>query len=199
MATVLAGSLAVAGDGGLNEIGEATKEMKQGVTPELERLREACLEWPDETRKCLSEPLYLAYHQEECEDAIAVAFGETPEPRDVPEGPAPAWSYAFGSKPASVLLQPDGLVVGGGRGPAGIQPRVSRNLRNQGWGAGLEARRGVRGRCAQAFCGRCGRAARSGTRSGGARKRRGAVDVESPSCSKGPVPTVDCDLRCALR
>lgn len=99
--------------GALGEPSDAPGAMAEARTEmrgELRALHDQCLEWPERTLKCFDEPVFMALNSDECEQAVAVAMGQTVPLEDVPPGPEPTWRYTFPAKPDPLLVRDDGWV-----------------------------------------------------------------------------------------
>jgi len=111
-AQMVMGALAVSlGDGTPEDARRAAADAKAEMRGELDALRKQCLEWPERTVDCFDDPVFAALHQDECEQASAVAFGQTVPIADVKPGPEPAWTFTFPAKPEPLLVRDDGWAL----------------------------------------------------------------------------------------
>lgn len=84
----------------------------QGAAEAAAREFEAkCVGWSDEAVDCLDDPMQVVLHRSRCEEALAEAFGHALPPKDVPEGPAPKWTFRFSAPPSHLLVAPSSTVV----------------------------------------------------------------------------------------
>ena len=90
---------------------DAAAEARLGMSGELLALKEKCLAWPERTVDCLDDTAFRLLHRDECDEAVAVAMGQTIPIEEVAAGPEPAWTYDLPAKPAPLLLRDDGWLL----------------------------------------------------------------------------------------
>lgn len=109
----LGGAAVVVALGGAGDA-QATEKAGESLTAASEQAaREVvarCMTWPDDVIDCLG--LFGAL-DDECEDKLAAALGVAVSrpPKDLPAGPAPAWSLALDEAPAQLLIARDGTLL----------------------------------------------------------------------------------------
>ena len=82
-------------------------------------LLDKCLPWPEDVIECLP-PLGIL--KDGCEERLMAAMdGAEPPPKDVPAGPAPAWTMTLEDTPRHVAVTSDGTVLVVGAGLMGVR------------------------------------------------------------------------------